>query len=129
VTFCPVTFGPWLFVWLFVLWLSVLHSVPMDVYVCQQYFTYRYMCFLGFIRYNKTFIECGYRKYENFVLARVCRPVPLMFFMNEMSILYIYCMLVREIWKFIHPICHIPIFFLIFIPLVWLNYFKFLRKC
>ena len=24
-----------------------------------------YMCFLGFIRYNKTFIACGYRKYEN----------------------------------------------------------------
>jgi hypothetical protein len=34
-------------------------------YVCQQYFTYRYMCFLGFIRYNKTSIACGYRKYEN----------------------------------------------------------------
>jgi predicted AlkP superfamily phosphohydrolase/phosphomutase len=32
-------------------------------YVCQQYFTY--MCFLGFIRYNKTFIACGFRKYEN----------------------------------------------------------------
>ena len=24
-----------------------------------------YMCFLGFIRYNKTFIACGFRKYEN----------------------------------------------------------------
>jgi hypothetical protein len=84
--------------------LNIWDNVPMDLkYVCQQYFTYRYMCFLGFIRYNKTFIACGYRKYENFVLARVCRPVPLMFFMNEMSILYIYCMLVREIWKFIHP--------------------------
>ena len=23
------------------------------------------MCFLGFIRYNKTFIACGFRKYEN----------------------------------------------------------------
>jgi hypothetical protein len=29
----------------------------------QQYFTC--MCFLGFIRYNKTFIACGFRKYEN----------------------------------------------------------------
>jgi hypothetical protein len=29
----------------------------------QQYFTCR--CFLGFIRYNKTFIACGFRKYEN----------------------------------------------------------------
>jgi hypothetical protein len=39
-------------------------------YVCQQYFTC--MCFLGFIRYNKTFIACEYTfiacwwgKYEN----------------------------------------------------------------
>ena len=32
-------------------------------YACQQYFTC--MCFLGFIRYNKTFIACGFRKYEN----------------------------------------------------------------
>ena len=32
-------------------------------YVYQQYFTC--MCFLGFIRYNKTFIACGFRKYEN----------------------------------------------------------------
>jgi hypothetical protein len=23
------------------------------------------MCFLGFIRFNKTFIACGYRNYEN----------------------------------------------------------------
>jgi hypothetical protein len=39
-------------------------NVPMDLkYVCQQYFTC--MCFLGFIRYNKTFIACGFRKYEN----------------------------------------------------------------
>jgi hypothetical protein len=37
---------------------------PMDLkYVCQQYFTC--MCFLGFIRYNKTFIACGFRKYDN----------------------------------------------------------------
>jgi hypothetical protein len=32
-------------------------------YVCQQYFIC--MCFLGFIWYNKTFIACGFRKYEN----------------------------------------------------------------
>ena len=32
-------------------------------YVCQQYLTC--MCFLGFIWYNKTFIACGFRKYEN----------------------------------------------------------------
>ena len=29
-------------------------------YVCQQYFSC--MCFLGFIRYNNTFIACGFRK-------------------------------------------------------------------
>jgi hypothetical protein len=29
----------------------------------QQYFTC--MCFLGFIRYNKTSKACGFRKYEN----------------------------------------------------------------
>ena len=46
--------------------LNIWDNVPMDLkYVCQQYFTYMYMCFLGFIRYNKTFIACGYRKYEN----------------------------------------------------------------
>ena len=47
------------------LWfLNVWVNVPMDLeYVCQQYFTC--MCFLGFIRYNKTFIACSFRKYEN----------------------------------------------------------------
>ena len=46
--------------------LNIWDNVPMDLkYVCQQYFTYQYMCFLGFIRYNKTFIACGNRKYEN----------------------------------------------------------------
>jgi hypothetical protein len=41
-------------------------NVPMDLkYVCQQYFTC--MCFLGFIRYNKTFIACRFRKHENLV--------------------------------------------------------------
>ena len=46
--------------------LNIWDNVPMDIkYVCQQYFTYWYMCFLGFIRYNKTLIACGYRKYEN----------------------------------------------------------------
>ena len=44
--------------------LNVWDNVPMDLkYACQQYFTY--MCFLGFIRYNKTFIAYGFRKYEN----------------------------------------------------------------
>ena len=53
----------------FLLWmwfLNVWDNVPMDlkyIYICQQYFTC--MCFLGFIRYNKTFIACGFRKYEN----------------------------------------------------------------
>ena len=43
--------------------LNIWDNVPMDLeYVCQQYFTY--MCFLCFIQYNKTFIACGYRKYE-----------------------------------------------------------------
>ena len=38
--------------------LNVWDNVPMDLkYVCQQYFTC--MCFLGFIRYNKTLIACG----------------------------------------------------------------------
>ena len=44
--------------------LNIWDNVPMDLkYVYQQYFTY--MCFLSFIRYNKTFIACRYRKYEN----------------------------------------------------------------
>jgi hypothetical protein len=44
--------------------LNVWDNVPMDLkYVCQQYFTC--MCFLGFIWYNKTFLSCGFRKYEN----------------------------------------------------------------
>jgi len=44
--------------------LNVWDNVPLDLkYVCQQYFTC--MCFLGFIRYNKTFIACEFRKYEN----------------------------------------------------------------
>jgi hypothetical protein len=34
-------------------------------YACQQYCTC--MCFLGFIRYNKTLIACRFRKYENVV--------------------------------------------------------------
>ena len=50
--------------------LNIWDNFPMDLkYVCQQYFT----CFLGFIRYNKTFIACGFRKYENllFIHPRV----------------------------------------------------------
>jgi hypothetical protein len=44
--------------------LNVWDNVPMDLkYAYQQYFTC--MCFLGFIRCNKTFIACGFRKYEN----------------------------------------------------------------
>jgi hypothetical protein len=53
-------------------------NVPMDLkYVCQQYFTC--MCFLGFIRYNKTLIACGFRKYDNlftleYHIPLVCCP-------------------------------------------------------
>ena len=44
--------------------LNAWDNVPMDLwYVCQQYFTC--MCFLGFIRYNATFIACEFRIYEN----------------------------------------------------------------
>ena len=44
--------------------LNVWNNVPMNLkYVCQQYLTC--MLFLGFIRYNKTFIACGFRKCEN----------------------------------------------------------------
>ena len=43
--------------------LNVWDNVPMNLkYACQQYFS---VCFLGFISYNKTFIPCGFRKYEN----------------------------------------------------------------
>jgi hypothetical protein len=38
-------------------------SIIYTKYACQQYFTC--MCFLGFIRYDKTFVACGFRKYEN----------------------------------------------------------------
>jgi hypothetical protein len=49
---------------LWMLFLNVWDNVPMDlIYACRQYFTC--MCFLGFIRYNKTFIACWFRKYEN----------------------------------------------------------------
>jgi hypothetical protein len=40
-----------------------LFGISLIKYVCQQYLTC--MCFLGFIWYNKTFIACGLRKYEN----------------------------------------------------------------
>ena len=44
--------------------LNVWDNVPLDLkYVCQQYF--KCMCFLGFIRYNKTFIACRLRKNGN----------------------------------------------------------------
>ena len=49
---------------LWIWFLNVWDNVPMDLkYACQQYFTW--MCFLGFIRYNKTFIACEFRKYGN----------------------------------------------------------------
>ena len=40
-------------------------SNALKICVCQQYFTCVTMCFLGFIRYNKIFIACGFKKYEN----------------------------------------------------------------
>ena len=49
--------------------LNVWDNVPMDLkYVCQQYFTC--MCFLDFIRYNKTLIAYGFRKYEHLFTLR-----------------------------------------------------------
>jgi hypothetical protein len=66
--------------------LNIWDNVPMDLkYVCQQYFTYRYMCFLGFIRYNKTFIACGYRKYENLFTHEYHIPSPVC---NKCILLY-----------------------------------------
>jgi hypothetical protein len=44
---------------LWMCFLNVWDNVP----ICLQ--AVFYMCFLGFIRYNKTFIACGFRKYEN----------------------------------------------------------------
>jgi hypothetical protein len=52
--------GIWFWMWFLNVWYNVLMNLK---YACQQYFTY--MCFLGFIRYNKTFIAYGFRKYEN----------------------------------------------------------------
>jgi hypothetical protein len=50
--------------WMHLLFLKMHSILIMNLkYACQQYFTY--MCFLGFIRYNKTFIAYGFRKYEN----------------------------------------------------------------
>jgi hypothetical protein len=41
-----------------IMFLNIWDNVLMNLkYVCQQYFTC--MCFLGFIRYNKTFIAWG----------------------------------------------------------------------
>ena len=57
---CKATVTMLLWMW----FLNVWDNPPMDLkYVCQQYVTC--MCFLGFIRYNKTCIACGFRKYEN----------------------------------------------------------------
>jgi hypothetical protein len=48
--------------------LNVWDNVPMDLkYVCQQYFTC--MCFLDFIRYNKTFIACGKNHIHNNIVT------------------------------------------------------------
>jgi hypothetical protein len=63
---------------LWIWFLDVWDNVPMDLkYACQQYFTCMY--FLRFIRYNKTFIACGFRKYENlftheYHIPLGCRP-------------------------------------------------------
>ena len=49
---------------LLLMWFSNVWDNVLDLkYVCQQYFTC--LCFLGFIRYNKTFIACRFRKYEH----------------------------------------------------------------
>ena len=57
-------FWSWISLLLWMWVLNVWDNVPMDLkYVCQQYLTC--MCFLGFIRYNKTFIACGFMNYEN----------------------------------------------------------------
>ena len=54
--------GHSLLLWMW--FLNVWDNVPIDLNsVCKQYFTC--MCFLGFIWYNKTFIACRFRKYEN----------------------------------------------------------------
>jgi hypothetical protein len=54
----------WISLLLWMWFLNVRDNVSMDLkYVCQQYSTC--MCFLGFIRYNKTLIACGFRKYEH----------------------------------------------------------------
>jgi hypothetical protein len=58
--------------------LNIWDNVPMDLkYVCQQYFTC--MCFLGFIRYNKTFIAYGFRKYENLFTHEYLASVNIIF--------------------------------------------------
>jgi hypothetical protein len=54
----PITMLLWMW------FLNVWDNVSMGLkYVSQQYFTC--ICFLGLIRYNKTFIAWGFRKYEN----------------------------------------------------------------
>jgi hypothetical protein len=46
--------------------LNVWDNVPMDLeYVFQQYFTCTCMCFLGFIRYNKTFYDFYFMEYDS----------------------------------------------------------------
>jgi hypothetical protein len=44
--------------------LNVWDNVRLDLYMFASSILHA-MCFLGFIRYNKTFIACGFRKYEN----------------------------------------------------------------
>jgi hypothetical protein len=46
---------------------------PVSMEYNQQYCTC--MCFLGFIRYNKTLIACRFRKYENVVAHEYHNPL------------------------------------------------------
>ena len=40
------------------------HSNGYKICLPAVFYMYICMCFLGFIRYNKTFIACGFRKYK-----------------------------------------------------------------
>ena len=59
---------------LWVWFLNVWDNVPMDLrYVCQQHFACMY--FLGFIRYNKTFMACEFRNYEHLFTHEYAIPI------------------------------------------------------
>ena len=49
--------------------------LPAVIYMC--------MCFLGFIRYNKTFIACGFRKYEIYSPTSIIFPSGVAFGKND----------------------------------------------